>query len=313
MWPRWLQLLGLNEEKVSYRNQGSCLWAASADSVTLLKDAVAKCHNLQSISKVTNPSDFKEKVGSRVWLGNAMACVVNADEATVDSDSVGITCYELATKNGAEIHRSVKACSITLDADGWCTGVETSIGFIAADRVVIASGVACDAMRLAKTAGVNIPLVICTDVLVRTSPSSKKLLKDCSCLQKFTSDGRNEVTAASASQIDSGSARASSGIASIMSYHLRQNSDGHESQEAARSLQLSFEVSARRNLRQKLVCKNSIASHILGFSPLHLKDRQKGRCPSTVAPVAPPFLHLLRFADPPLQISEAENRMIQLL
>jgi glycine/D-amino acid oxidase-like deaminating enzyme len=73
---------------------------------------------------------------------------------------------------GATVIANNPVCSLRLHA-GRVTGVETSIGSLEADEVVVAAGIATT--DLAATAGVTLPVTASPGLLVRTQPHPKRL------------------------------------------------------------------------------------------------------------------------------------------
>ncbi len=78
---------------------------------------------------------------------------------------------QLLNASGAKIVRGAKVQSITVD--GVVTGVQTDIGHIPADKVVVAAGTGTE--KIMGTAGVSVPMLRRPGVLVTTQPIAAKI------------------------------------------------------------------------------------------------------------------------------------------
>lgn len=93
-------------------------------------------------------------------------------EAAIEADGMADALLAAATRNGARVIRGVTVDGI-LQSGGRATGVSTTVGPIAADQVLVAGGVGCEA--LLKTVGIRIPMLRRPALLLRTQPISQSL------------------------------------------------------------------------------------------------------------------------------------------
>ncbi|MEO8133515.1 MAG: FAD-binding oxidoreductase [Betaproteobacteria bacterium] len=197
IWGRLAATLGVD---VEYRQSGNLRLARNPAEVNVIRALVEEQRALGLPLHFLSGNDAVRAVApaiSRIVLA-ASFCPTDGHANPVKATRAFA---QLARSHGAAIREGVAALAITVNGDR-VTGVDSSAGFIAADRVIVAAGV--DTPGLLSSIGADLPLSIQIVHVVQSEPLPLRLVPafgvanaDCAGRQevdgrlRFTSGGRD--------------------------------------------------------------------------------------------------------------------------
>jgi len=124
-------------------------------------------------------------------LAHPPECAVFAPcEGSVDAVAVTLAMLAAAQSAGAEVIENTPVRALVVK-DGRVTGAETAVGVIAADHVIVASGITVK--DIAATAGVDVPMTASPGLLISSTPTDRilnGLVMSLGCHVRQLADGR---------------------------------------------------------------------------------------------------------------------------
>jgi glycine/D-amino acid oxidase-like deaminating enzyme len=166
-WRRWTH--DLPDLKIQWG--GSVQWhPPGAESVRLAKD-VARLEQWGYNAHSIDPAEI-EKLLPGISPGPAAAACFAEQEGTVDPVQALSVVLDAARRAGAKVEYPAEVTGMSI-SETRVRRVETTRGSFETDYLVLAAGV--DTPRLAKMAGVNVPLKESPGVLAHTKPTARLL------------------------------------------------------------------------------------------------------------------------------------------
>lgn len=191
----WGTLSGMLGVDVEYRRQGNLRLARSADEAAIIRALVAEQQALG-----LDLHFLPDNAAVRAVAPALSRDVLAASQCPTDGHANPVRTTRgfaaLARARGADIREGVAALALRVAGER-VTGVESSAGFIPADRVVVAAGI--NAAALLATAGVDLPLSIRIVDVVQTEPLPPTLgpafgVANADCAGRQEADGRLRFT-----------------------------------------------------------------------------------------------------------------------
>ena len=191
----WGSLSGMLGVDVEYRRQGNLRLARSADEAAIIRALVAEQQAL-GLDLHVLPDNAAVRAVAPALSRDVLAAAQCPTDGHANPVRTTRGFAALARARGADIREGVAALALRVAGER-VTGVESSAGFIPADRVVGAAGI--NAAALLATAGVDLPLSIRIVDVVQTEPLPPTLqqafgVANADCAGRQEADGRLRFT-----------------------------------------------------------------------------------------------------------------------
>jgi sarcosine oxidase subunit beta len=192
IWGRLNEILGAD---VEYRRHGNLRLARTPAEVEVIQDLV-KTQQAQGLDLRFLPDNASVREIAPALSRNVLAASFCPTDGHANPVMATHAFAHDARRHGAEIREGVYALSIRVGGSR-VTGIETSDGFIAADRVVVAAGIHTPA--LLAPLGLDLPLSVKVVHAVQTGPLPPTLAQvfgvaNADCAGRQEADGRLRFT-----------------------------------------------------------------------------------------------------------------------
>ena len=188
LWGRFAREL---EEDVGLTWGGYLQWESTPEGAAILRARTAELQSWGYPCRMIEEREIHD-LEPEIVTGPVVAAALNEVDGHVDPQRVVDACLLRATEAGAIVQRNCPATGLikveNSDGETLVEGVQTAIGEIPCDVVVLAAGV--ETTALAEMAGISMPQEYSPGVVVRTDPQPP-LLRTVSVLYAPQVDSRH--------------------------------------------------------------------------------------------------------------------------
>jgi 4-methylaminobutanoate oxidase (formaldehyde-forming) len=160
------QLQTLSGVDVSFNQCGSLVLARTPGRLDELRYSAALARQLGRPAELID-TDEAVKLFPLASTDHLLGALHQPEDGHVNPGYVAVALAKLAHEHGVRLRQQVEVSTITR-ADGAVTGVDTSLGHVGCERVVLAAGLW--SRDIAARSGVSLPLYAAEHVHVRTAP-----------------------------------------------------------------------------------------------------------------------------------------------
>jgi glycine/D-amino acid oxidase-like deaminating enzyme len=187
MWSRFAAALG---EDVGLRWGGKVAWETEPEAAEALTARVRQLQSWGYPSRLVSKAELEELAPS-LDIGPVAAAEYNENEGQVEPQLVVDACIRRLNEREASVLTGAEVVGLRQSVNGTISAIETTVGDIEADAVVLAAGT--ETTRLAALAGTHVPQAESPGVVIRTTTMPPLLHNVPVVYAPALGDGRREI------------------------------------------------------------------------------------------------------------------------